>query len=67
MGDVDSSNTGIPGACDVLLGVGATDQQKAQGSRVLSLSKNKSGGVHDNFPVRFNQWLSKYVSFKEQE
>lgn len=65
MGDVDSSNTGIPGACDVLLGIGATAEQKALGIRVLSLSKNKIGGVHDNFPVRFNQWISKYVSYKE--
>lgn len=65
MGDVDSSNTGIPGACDVLLGIGATDQQVAQGIRVLSLSKNKIGGVHDSFPVRFNPAISKYVSAKE--
>lgn len=62
MGDVDSSNTGIPGACDVLLGIGATDQHKEQGIRILSLSKNKLGGVHDAFPVRFNPSISKYVS-----
>lgn len=62
MGDVDGSNTGIPGACDVLLGIGGTEEQKSQGIRVLSLSKNKLGGVHDSFPVRFNQWISKYVS-----
>ena len=62
MGDVDSSNTGIPGACDVLLGIGGTDQQVAQGIRTLSLSKNKIGGVHDSFPVRFNPRISKFVS-----
>jgi hypothetical protein len=65
MGDVDSSNTGIPGACDVLLGIGATEQHKEQGLRILSLSKNKLGGVHDSFPVRFNPAISKYVSSKE--
>lgn len=65
MGDVDNSNTGIPGACDVLLGVGGTPEQKAMGIRVMSLSKNKLGGIHDNFPVRFNQWISKYASLKE--
>lgn len=65
MGDVDSSNTGIPGACDVLLGIGATEQHKEQGLRILSLSKNKLGGVHDSFPVRFNPGISKYVSSKE--
>lgn len=67
MGDVDSSNTGIPGACDVLLGIGATDEQKKNGIRVISLSKNKIGGVHDDFPVRFNQWLSRYVSLKDND
>ena len=65
MGDVDSSNTGIPGAYDVLLGIGATEQHKEQGVRILSLSKNKLGGVHDAFPVRFNPAISKYVSSKE--
>lgn len=65
MGDVDNSNTGIPGACDVLLGIGATESQKEQNIRVLTLIKNKIGGIHDNFPVRFNQWISKYASMKE--
>lgn len=65
MGDVDGSNTGIPGACDVLLGVGATTQQQEQGIRVLTLCKNKIGGSHVNFPVRFNPFLSKYISVKE--
>jgi replicative DNA helicase len=67
MGDVDSSNTGIPGACDVLLGIGATEEQKKAGIRVLSLSKNKIGGVHDDFPVRFSQFHSKYISIKDNE
>ena len=65
MGDVDNSNTGIPGACDVLLGIGATDEQKVSGIRVLSLCKNKIGGIHDSFPVKFNQWLSRYISIRE--
>jgi KaiC/GvpD/RAD55 family RecA-like ATPase len=64
MSDVDNSKTGIPGSCDVLLGVGATEEQKLHNVRVLSLSKNKIGGVHDSFPVRFNPFLSKYVSAK---
>lgn len=67
MGDVDSSNTGIPGACDVLLGIGATDEQKKSGIRVLSLSKNKIGGIHDDFPVRFSQFHSKYISIKDND
>lgn len=66
MGDVDSSNTGIPGACDVLLGVGATAEQKEQGIRTLSLCKNKIGGIHSEFPVRFNPFISKYMSISKK-
>lgn len=61
MGDVDNSNTGIPGACDILLGIGANEQQVAQGIRVMSLIKNKLG-AEEAFPTRFNQSISKYVS-----
>lgn len=62
MGDVDSSNTGIPGACDVLLGVGANEQQKAEGIRILTPIKNKITGDHEPFPTRINPHISKYVS-----
>lgn len=62
MGDVDSSNTGIPGACDVLLGVGANEQQKAEGVRILTPIKNKITGDHEPFPTRINPIISKYVS-----
>lgn len=63
MGDVDNSNTGIPGACDALLGVGANEQQMEQGIRVLTLIKNKIGeGNHESFPTRINPFISKYVS-----
>ncbi len=62
MGDADGSNTGIPGACDVMLGIGADESQKAEGIRVITLIKNKISGVHESFPVRINQFVSKYVS-----
>lgn len=62
MGDVDSSNTGIPGACDVLLGVGANKLQQEQGIRVLTPIKNKLSGDHEPFPTRINPFISKYVS-----
>lgn len=62
MGDVDSSNTGIPGACDVLLGVGANQVQKDQGIRILTPIKNKLSGDHEPFPTRINPFISKYVS-----
>ena len=43
MGDVDWSNTGIPGACEVMCGIGVTDELAAQQMRVLSFPKNKLG------------------------
>lgn len=61
---VVTHNTGIPGACDVMIGVGADEQQQAQGIRVLTLIKNKISGIHESFPVRINQFISKYVSFE---
>lgn len=62
MGDIDYSNTGIPAQADVLLGIGATPEQNAEGVRIFSLPKNKVGGVHDSFPVRINPLISKYAS-----
>lgn len=64
MGDIDYSNTGVQAACDVLLGVGATPEQKPTGIRVFTLTKNKLGSVHDDWPVRFNPLISKYASIK---
>lgn len=66
MGDIDYSNTGVPAAADVLLGIGATHDQLEQGIRVFSLSKNKVGGEHDSFPVRINPLISKYVSINRE-
>lgn len=65
MGDVDNSNVGIPGACDVLLGIGGTEEQRAANIRVLGLAKNKIGGDHTPVVTRINPLLSKYVSHKE--
>lgn len=65
-GDVDSSNTGIPGSCDLMIGIGGTDEQMAAGQRWISLCKNKLGGEHACFPVRFNPYLSKYVSVTQE-
>lgn len=64
MGDVDSSNVGIPGACDVLLGIGANDEQKDHDIRVMSLSKNKIGGDHSSFPVKLERMISRYSTIK---
>lgn len=51
MGDIDSSNTGIPAQADVMVGIGATREDEAMGRRVLSLCKNKRSGKHDCIPV----------------
>lgn len=61
-GDVDSSNTGIPAQADVMIGIGMDAQTEAEGIRIISLPKNKVGGVHDNFPVRIVPQLSRYIS-----
>lgn len=62
MGDVDSSNTGIPGAVDVMIGIGATLQDEQQNRRILSLPKNKRSGKHDIVPVTVIPSISKLVS-----
>lgn len=61
-GDVDGSNTGIPAQADVMIGIGVDAQTEAEGVRIISLPKNKIGGVHDSFPVRINPQLSRYTN-----
>lgn len=54
MGDVDSSNTGIPAQVDVMVGIGATQDDLDHNRRILSLPKNKRSGCHEYFPVRID-------------
>lgn len=54
MSDVDNSKTGIPGAVDLMIGVGADEAMKLNGLIGLSLPKNKLGGLHDKFTVSVN-------------
>lgn len=61
-GDIDSSNIGIPGAADVLIGVGVTETLYNAGQRMLSLCKNKLTGRHVNFPVNFRADISRFTS-----
>lgn len=61
-GDIDYSNTGIPAQADVLVGIGVNDEYYQKGLRVVNLSKNKVGAVHEHFPIRLVQALSRYVS-----
>lgn len=60
--DIDSSKTGIPAQCDLILGVGADDAQKQGHMRTITIVKNKLTPLHTYYPVRVNENLSKIVS-----
>lgn len=64
-GDIDNSNTGIPAAADVLIGIGASEAQLANGSRTLSLCKNKVTGKHDIINVTLDPVTSLVRSFEQ--
>lgn len=61
MGDIDSSNTGVPGACDVLIGIGANHEMVNTPHRVISLPKNKIGHNHDSFMVTVDFERNKFT------
>lgn len=54
MGDVDWSNTGIQGACDLMLGWGVNDELYSSGYRMISFPKNKLNGTKTPTQVRVN-------------
>lgn len=64
LGDVDFSNTGIPSQADLMIGLGASDQNKARGEVVISMPKNKISGIHQHFAVLAEPHLSKFVSLE---
>lgn len=51
MGDVEWSNTGIPGAADLMIGLGVDEEYLATDRRMLSIPKNKVNGKHGTFTV----------------
>lgn len=59
MGDVDGSNTGIPGACDVMLMSGTNQSYDEQDTRMFKLAKNKPGNNHDNWTVSIDRTHSR--------
>jgi hypothetical protein len=63
MGDVDSSNTGIPAQADVMIGIGMSREDELNNRRVISLPKNKPGGNHDAFPVQVDLTKSRVFSY----
>lgn len=62
MADIDGSKTGIPGAADLLIGVGVDERADAQRRRMLSLCKNKVTGRHAKFWVYCDYERSAYLS-----
>jgi len=60
-GDVDFSNTGIPGAMDLMIGIGANEDFLRRQMRRISLPKNKLNNDHSSFDVVVNEQLSKIV------
>lgn len=63
-GDIDGSNTGIPGACDIMILIGCDDEYEKRDLRRVNLAKNKRGGNHDNFPVRIDRNLSRVFTYE---
>jgi hypothetical protein len=59
MGDVDNSNTGLPGACDLMVGIGADKMTFDTNRRGISLPKNKLGYTKEGFIVNFDPFRNK--------
>jgi KaiC/GvpD/RAD55 family RecA-like ATPase len=62
-GDIDGSNTGVPGACDVIVLIGSNEEYELRDLRMLTLAKNKRGGNHDSITVSVNRGLSRVESY----
>lgn len=62
-GDIDGSNTGIPGACDVIMMVGSNDDFERRDLRVVTFAKNKRGGDHGSVTVSVDRKLSRVMSY----
>jgi archaellum biogenesis ATPase FlaH len=60
-GDVDSSNVGIPGQMDVMIGIGATQEDEEQNRRWFSFPKNKVSGRKDPIPFVINPTTSTVI------
>jgi hypothetical protein len=45
--DIDSSRTGVPGANDLILGVGVNDELRLRGQRMISIAKSKLSSKKD--------------------
>lgn len=57
--DVDSSRVGVPAQADLLIAIGADDEMMQQGTRAVSICKNKLGGSRDGFLINVDTARSK--------
>lgn len=60
-GDVYMSNTEVPGHADLLIGIGANEEQLSRNERVLTPCKNKISGDHTPITVRIMPQISRYT------
>lgn len=65
-GDIDGSNIGMPGACDIMVMIGMNDDYYLRDLRRLTLVKNKRGGVHDNFTVSIDRWRTRVRDYGDR-
>lgn len=65
-GDIDGSNIGMPGACDIMVMIGMNDDYYMRDLRRLTLVKNKRGGIHDNFTVAIDRWHSRVRNYGDR-
>ncbi len=61
-GDIDSSNVGIPGAADVLIGVGVNSALYSANQRMLTVCKNKVTGKHGSVTVNIRPEISRFTT-----
>ncbi len=62
MTDVEWSNTGIPGAADLMIGIGLDAEYASTDKRMLSIPKNKVNGRHGAFPVWIDPQQTAFLS-----
>lgn len=60
-GDVDSSNVGIPGACDLMMMMGSNEEHRRMNARMITLAKNKISGRHDSWRISIAPEISRII------
>jgi KaiC/GvpD/RAD55 family RecA-like ATPase len=67
MNDVEWSNTGIPGAADLMIGIGVNDEFMVENKRMLSIPKNKINGKHGSLHVWIDPQRTAVMSKKRAQ